>query len=249
MSTVPTTPHRDLPPDQRLRAINDMIAENPDLARLGFKYHKLGRTEEGEPEIIELTEIRDDSRVDPFHIYLHFRVRLPDGKEAARPVRVNRNGNGACMIVIINGKFAVVKQPRLPLGMKWTYEFPRGYSEALDSTRIEGSLGQLTLADLKLGVVQRELGEEVVANSRISSIAFIGNMLLNTGPDATITPVYLVIVMVKGEHKKIRGDEEGIEVQLWDEARLDEEIGDKIVDAITLGMIGLYRKWRKSLPA
>ena len=243
--------HRDLKPPERLAAINAMLAAHPDLSAQGFQFKHIGDRKKREPELLELTAIVDDPKADPFHLYLHLRVLLPDGKEAARPIRVNRNGGGAAMMVIVNGCFAVVKQCRIPLGLRWTYEFPRGYAEVGDQHKIEGSLSRLKLGDLKLGVVERELGEEIAREARIGALAHLGNIALNTGPDATVTPIYVVTVSVPQELFKIRllaDEKEGIEVVFWSVEKMRAEIGAKISDAITLAMWQLYENWRKQLP-
>lgn len=183
--------HRDLPPAERLAAINAMLAGNPALLAQGYQFKHIGDRAKREPELLELTRIVDNMEADPFHLYLHLRVLLPDGKEAPRPIRVNRNGGGACMLVAVNGRFAVVKQCRIPLGLRWTYEFPRGYAEIGDQHKIEGHLANLRLADLRLGVVERELGEEIAKAARIRTLAHLSNIALNTGPDATVTPVFM----------------------------------------------------------
>lgn len=61
-----TQKHRDLPREERLQAINQMIATHPDLARQGFKFPKIGDRTKGEPELLELTRIQDDKDADPF---------------------------------------------------------------------------------------------------------------------------------------------------------------------------------------
>lgn len=243
--------HRDLPAPERLAAINAMIAGHPALAAQGYLFKHIGDRSKREPELLELTRIVDDVEADPFHLYLHLRVLLPDGKEAPRPIRVNRNGGGACMLVVVNSKIAVVKQCRIPLGLRWTYEFPRGYAEIGDQHKIEGHLANLRLGDLKLGVVERELGEEIAKAARIRALAHLSNIALNTGPDATVTPIYVVTVSVPDALFRERcyaDDAEGIEVVFWDIERMRSEIGLKINDAITLAMWQLYERWRADLP-
>ena len=244
-----TVNHRELQAADRLEAINAMIAAHPDLGRQGFRFPKIGDRTKGEPELLELTRIQDDKEADPFHVYLNLRVLLPDGKEAPRPVRVNRNGGGAIMVVTINGKFVVVKQSRIPLGLRWTYEFPRGYSEAIDSARLEGNLDQLSIADLKLGVVAREFGEEVAHQAKVRFIGTLGNLALNSGPDATVTPVYVITSVIdqKLVDAKLKGEEEGIEAILVSGEDFERGIPQRYNDAITLAAYTLYVAWRSTL--
>lgn len=119
--------------DTRLMEINAALD-----ARNLRSLPKLGDNSKKETEISSVSDIYEHSA--RFFTDIKFAVTFPDGKLGAHTVRFNANGkisDGAVMAVLINGKFAIVKQWRLPLG-QWTYEMPRGFGEKLDNASSRG---------------------------------------------------------------------------------------------------------------
>ncbi len=107
-----------------------------------------------------------------------------------------------------------------------------------------------SLGDLKLSVVAREFGEEVARNAKVGFIGTLGNLALNSGPDATVTPVYLITSRVHPKllKSKLKGDEEGVEAILVSGDDLELGIPNRYSDAITLAAYTLYKTWRSQLP-
>lgn len=207
---------------------------NQMLFRLGLRQiPKLGDHTKGEIEITGIAQIIDFAK--KFFTDIRFFVLFPNGQRGEFTVRFNANGaisDGAVMVTMLNDRFAIVKQWRLPLG-RWTYEVPRGFGEKIDGARLNGKLGTIQIGDLPLGTLTRELGEEVMKDAVVHSIAHLGNIAENSGTHAVIPSCYLVRVGVDEQKvaTKISGDEEAIKVILWDARRVRNELGVHIADA------------------
>lgn len=220
----------------RLSGIN-AILEARNLKPL----RKLGDSTKGEIELLSVTEVYDHSQ--RFFTDVKFAVRFPNGADGAFTVRFNANGkvsDGAVMVVLINGKFAIVKQWRVPLG-QWTYEMARGFGDKLDQANIAGVLGTIKLADLPLGTLARELGEEVMAEAEITSITHLGNIAENSGTSAIAPSYFLVQLHVDEARLALKGSEEGISIKLWDARELRNQLGRKLCDnhSITAAALAL----------
>ncbi len=212
--------------ETRLAAINAELT-----ARQLKPLRKLGNAAEGEFEALRVTEIFEHSKT--YFTDVKFAVLLPNGKEGAFTVRFNANGevsDGAVVVTIVNGKFAIVKQWRLPL-CQWTYEVPRGFGDKLDKANSKDSLDSLTLADLPLGLLTRELGDAIMTCAKILSVTLLGNIAENSGTSAVEPNYYLARLEVDEVllEAKIRGFKE-LKVYLWSEDEVDDQIGNKIAD-------------------
>ncbi|HEY9785300.1 MAG TPA: hypothetical protein V6D17_07860 [Candidatus Obscuribacterales bacterium] len=231
--------------ETRLSTINQSLKER------GLKpLRKLGLAEMGEIEILGIQEIHDHSK--RFFTDVKFAVKFPNGTEGAFTVRFNANGevsDGAVLVVLVNGKFAIVKQWRLVLG-QWTYEIPRGFGEKLDQARIKGALGTLKIADLPLGTLARELGEEVMRDAEITSVTHLGNIAENSGTHA-VTPSYFLVQLEVDEKKletRLKGSEDWLSVKLWDLKTARREIGRKLCDNHSITAVALATAYIESLP-
>jgi hypothetical protein len=127
---------------------------------------------------------------------------------------------------------AIVKQWRPVLG-RWTYEVPRGFGEKMDKARVAGQLGTMKIADLPLGTLTREFGEEVMKDAVLTSITHLGNLAENSGTHA-VAPSYFMIQIKVPESvlkSKLKGSDDEIgDVQLWTRDRLTSELGGRICD-------------------
>lgn len=222
--------------DERLATINAALTK-----RHLKPIRRLGDASKGEIEAIKIIGIFDHS--EKYFTDVKFEVKLPNGNTGAFTVRFNANGevsDGAVILALINGKFAIVKQWRLPLG-QWTYEIPRGFGEKLDSAQIAGTLGTLKIADLPLGTVTRELGEEVIEGGEITSITHLGNIAENSGTSA-VTPAYFLVQIEVDEDKlakRLAAKKEEMVLKLWDGAELRSEIGRKLADNHSITAVAL----------
>lgn len=223
---------------------------NAELKARGLKpLSKLGDASKGEIEIIGIAEIYDHSK--RFFVDIKFDVRFPNGTSGAFTVRFNANGavsDGAVMVVLVNGQFAIVKQWRLPLG-HWTYEMPRGFGETLDAAQINGRLGSLRIGDLPLGTLARELGEEVMAAAQLTSITHLGNIAENSGTSAVCPSYFLVQLALDANvlSQRLAGTEL-LSVKLWDAQKVRAEFGLKLCDNHTLTALALAFRHIDSLP-
>jgi len=215
---------------------------NEELARRHLKpLRKLGDASKGEIEAVGIKEIYDHSA--RFFTDVKFAVILANGKPGEFTLRFNANGevsDGAVIVTLINGQFAIVKQWRLPLG-QWTYEVPRGFGEKLDKAQIQGALGTLKLGDLPLGTLARELGEEVMKDAELDSITHLGNIAENSGTSA-ITPSYFLVQLRADAEKlsaRLQGSEAEIKAYLWSAERVRDELGGKLCDNHTVTALAL----------
>lgn len=215
---------------------------NKNLSERKLKtLRKLGDSTKGEIEVTALEAIYDHSA--RFFTDVKFAVKFPNGNSGAFTVRFNANGevsDGNVLVVMVNGKFAIVKQWRLPLGI-WTHEVPRGFSEKLDSAWAAGKLDTIKVADLPLATLVRELGADVMAGAEVRSITHLGNVAENSGTSA-VTPSHFLVDLVCSKaalSKRERQDEDGLCVKLWDASQLRTELGGKINDNHSITAIAL----------
>jgi hypothetical protein len=223
---------------------------NAELTARGLKpLSKLGDASKGEIEIAGIAEIYDHSK--RFFVDVKFDVRFPNGSAGAFTVRFNANGavsDGAVMVVLINGQFAIVKQWRLPLA-HWTYEMPRGFGEKLDAAQVNGRLGTLRIGDLPLGTLARELGEEVMSDAQLTSITHLGNIAENSGTSAVCPSYFLVQLAVDPAILSARlSGSEHLSVKLWDTQKVRAEFGQKLCDNHSLTALALAFRHMESLP-
>lgn len=224
---------------------------NSELESRGLKpLRKLGLSTEGEIEIVRIVEIYEHSR--RFFTDVKFAVVFPGGAAGEFTVRFNANGgvsDGAVIVVLVNGKFALVKQWRLPL-CHWTYEVPRGFGEKLDQAQIQGQLGTLKIGDLPLGTVARELGEEVFAGAVVASVTHLGNVAENSGTSAVVPGYFLVQLQVDQARltARLRGSEDNLKVCLWSREEAMAQIGSKIADNHSIVALSLALRYIDSLP-
>ncbi|HEY9774407.1 MAG TPA: hypothetical protein V6C81_11450 [Planktothrix sp.] len=224
---------------------------NTTLTQRNLKPRRnLGDNSKGETEIVGLSEVYDHSA--RFFTDVKFAVKFPNGNEGAFTVRYNANGlvsDGAVIVVLINGRFAIIKQHRLPVE-RWTYEVPRGFGEKMDSAKINGSLGTLKIGDLPLGTLFRELTEEVMATAEVTSVTHLGNIAENSGTSAVTPSYFLVQLRVKEDRleERLKAAEEGLFVKLWDVATVRRELGQKLCDNHSITAIALALAYIESLP-
>jgi hypothetical protein len=229
---------------QRLEAIN------AELKARGLKQlKKLGDHTEGEIEITRIIEIYEHSK--RFFTDVKLGSIFPGGKEGEFTVRFNANGevsDGAVIVVLINGLYAIIKQWRVPLGV-WTYEVCRGFGERLDNAQINGQLGTLKIGDLPLGTLTRELGEEVMASAEISSITHLGNIAENSGTNA-VSPAHFLVQIQVDETKltaKLKGSE-NLKVYLLSAEEVDRQLGKRIADNHSITALCLAQRHIERLP-
>ena len=234
----------------RLNAINDTLAAH-GLSPLP----RLGDHTKDEVEFTKIIEVHTHSA--RFFTDIKFACRFPNGEEGEYTVRWNANSataSGTVMVVLIDGKFAIVKSFRPTLGT-WLPEIPRGFGESLDNAKINGKLGMgIRLGDLPLGTVIREIGEEVLEGCTINNFAYLGGIAQDSGTQATVTNYPLVSIALDEDGKarlaerKKQLSNEGHRLYLWTYDQLDAAIGTQIVDAHSLTAIRLYEKHVRSLP-
>jgi hypothetical protein len=222
--------------NERLNAVNAALA-----ARGLSAMPKLGDQTKGEIEILSIKEIHDFAS--RFFTYVKFAVAFPGGKEGEFSVRFNANGavcDGAVIVVMVNNRFAIVKQWRLPLG-RWTYETARGFSEKLDSAYRADDVTALGLVDLPIGTVLRELDEEVMKNAKLKGIFHLGDVAENSGTNAVV-PSYFLVQIEVADDAALGGSEEHLKVLLWDAQKVADELGGKICDSHSITAFALARK-------
>ncbi|HTK04346.1 MAG TPA: NUDIX domain-containing protein [Candidatus Eisenbacteria bacterium] len=231
---------------QLLAEINAVLAER-NLKPLP----KLGDHSKGEFEIVRIKEIYDHSK--RFFTDVKFTVLLPSGDPGEFTVRFNANGlssDGAVFVTLVNGKFAIVKQWRPSLG-RWMYEVPRGFGEKLDNARIAGQLGTIGIGDLPLGTLVRELGEEVMAGAKVTSLTHLANIAQDSGTHSA-TPSYFLVMLQVPEAKLSKGlkgsDDEVAKVKLWDTETVRAEIGQRLCDNHTITALCLALNHIQNLP-
>jgi 8-oxo-dGTP pyrophosphatase MutT (NUDIX family) len=128
------------------------------------------------PKIVEL--VQDEARGNrPFFLDVQLKVQWGEG-QAPKPfiVRSNLNGDGAISLAIVNGKVLLLQQWRVNLG-RYTWEIPRGFSEAWESEK------ETTVDTLPKGMktALRELREETGIAVRKIVPTFLGTMAENSG--------------------------------------------------------------------
>jgi hypothetical protein len=225
---------------------------NAELKQRGLKpLRKLGDHTEDEVEIVGLVEVYEHSK--RFFTDVKFNVLFPGKKEGQFTVRFNANGevsDGAVIVVSINGKFAIVKQWRLPL-CQWTYEVCRGFGEKLDAAQIAGELGTLKISDLPLGTLTRELGEGVMATAKVRSVTFLGTIAENSGTSAVAPAHFLVEIQVDEAllQSKLSGTDEGkLKLYLWTADEVDRQIGNRIADNHSITALSLAMRHLDRMP-
>lgn len=228
----------------RLARINDILC-----ARSLKPLPKLGDHREGEFEIVDIIEIFDHSK--QFFTDIKFSVIKPDGGDGQFSVRFNANGavtDGAVIVTVINGKFAVVKQWRVPLA-RWTLEIPRGFNNNLVTAAGVSGVPSLNITDLPLGTIVRELTADVVNTGRVVSVTDLGNIAENTGTHAVAPGFFLVQLQVDEEKlgARLKGTAD-LKVQLWDAARVRQEIGRKLADMHTITGLALAMRHIEEIP-
>jgi hypothetical protein len=230
-----------------LKGINQILAERnlKPISKLGDLNNP------GETEITEIVEVFDHSQ--RFFTDIKFAVTFPNGATGQFTVRFNARGiisDGDVLSVLINGRFAIVKQWRVPLG-KWTYEIPRGFGEELGEAYQRGTLGLLKVGQLPLGILSREL-RDVLANGEITSVTHLGCIDENTGTSNVSPNHWLIQIQVNEQqlesHIEHKGaSAEGLKVYLWDAETLKKEIGCKIRDNHSITAVALALNHIESL--
>jgi hypothetical protein len=212
---------------------------------------KLGDCDKGEIEIVGVEAVYEHSS--RFFTDVKFNVLFPGGRPGEFTVRFNANGHasdGAVFVTLVNGKFAIVKQWRLPLG-RWMYEVPRGFSEKLDNAKLSGKLGTVGIGDLPLGTLARELGEEVMAGAKVTSVTHLGNVAQDSGTH-NVSPSYFLIQLRVAQEALASGlkgsDDEVAKVKLWDSDTVRAEIGQRLCDNHTITALSLALNYIERLP-
>jgi hypothetical protein len=221
---------------QRLQFINhQLISRHLKLLK------KLGDHYKGEFEILDIIKFYDENA--RFFTDVKFSVLMPGGNLGEYTVRFNANGlvsDGVVFVVLINDKFALVKQWRLTI-QQWTYEVPSSFSGNADQARSNGSLGALQISDLPLTTIVRELGAEMMSKASITSVAHLGNIAENTGTHAVSPSYFLVQIQVPVQllDTRLHDFNAQIKVKLWDGARVRREFGRKLKDSHTITALAL----------
>lgn len=229
---------------QRLEAINAQLKER------GLKeLRKLGDHTKGEFELTRIVEVYDHSK--RFFTDIKFAAIFPDGKEGEFTVRFNVNGaisDGAVIVVVINGLFAVIKQWRVPLGL-WTYEVCRGFGAKLDNAQNRGELGTLKISDLPIATLTRELGDALMATAEITSVTHLGKIAENTGTNAVTPDHFLVQIQVDEALLAAKLESaDGLKVCLWTADEVDRQLGKRIADNHSITALCLAQRHIDRLP-
>ena len=176
-------------------------------------------------------------------------VKFPSGTEGEYTIRFNANGaisDGAVFVVMVNGRFALVRQWRSPLS-RWTVEIPRGFGDKADNARTDKDKGieSITFKEMPINTVLREFQEEVSATAKPDSITYLGALCENSGTHNVLPSFYLVTLKVDEASvaKLLVGSEtlQSVTVVLWDKERIQAELGKEISDfhsvcALTLAL-------------
>jgi hypothetical protein len=195
---------------------------------------KLGLASANEIEITGIHAVYDHS--ERFFTDIQFDVLFPNGKPGLFTVRFNANGaisDGSVIALMVNGKFAVIKQWRVPLG-RWTTELPRGFTPQFHAAREAGNINQLAVRDLPIGIVARELGEDLMAGAKIVGFTELGTIAENSGTSA-VSPTYDLIQLEVDPAKlaaRTTNHEDGglLALRLWSPKTLRTEMGGKLAD-------------------
>ncbi|MBI4181945.1 MAG: NUDIX hydrolase [Candidatus Aenigmarchaeota archaeon] len=222
-----------------LRGINAELAKR-NLKPLSY----LGEAGHGEIGITGMPEFFDHSS--RFFTDAKFPVSFPGGQTGHFTIRFNANGataDGAVIVALINGRYALVRQYRPALG-RWTLEVPRGFSEPLDSALKHDGLFALGLGDFAhrgpLATALRELSEEVIDTGNITDITHLGSLAENTGTHHVEPDVFLFDIEVDADTlaKRLRGSE-GLKVVLLDPDEAVARLGREITDAHSITALAL----------
>jgi hypothetical protein len=212
---------------------------NSELAARNLKpLAELGDHTHGQIELTSLHAIFDHSA--RFFTDVQFTCIFPNGTTGLYAIRWNANSlvsDGAVMVVVINGRLAMVRQHRPALGA-WTTELPRGFGENVDKTTNVG--------DLPIGAALRELYEEVVPEAQIDAITRLG-VVAQDSSTHTATPAYWLIevsVDAQSLNERLKTyTDEGIALQLWTVDKAFAAVGTKITDAHSIVGLALYRHY------
>lgn len=214
---------------------------------------KLGDHREGEIELVDIIAVHDYAK--RFFTDVQFSAIMPNGTSGEFTVRFNANGevsDGAVIVTIINGKFAIVKQWRVPLG-RWTQEVPRGFNttlvQAANATGADSAPKLPGITELPLATIVRELTADVVNSGRVVSVTNLGNIAENSGTHA-VSPGFFLVQLEVDEEKlgqRLKGTEE-LKLQLWDADRVRQEFGRRLSDLHTIGGLALAIRHIEQLP-
>jgi hypothetical protein len=236
------------------KAREELLAQiNGELDKRNLKpLKKLGDATKGEIEIAGIADVYDHSA--RFFYDVKFNVKFPGDKTGQFTIRFNANSktsDGAVIVVLVNGLFAIVKEWRLPLG-RWLHGIPRGFGEKMDAARIHGSLGTMQIGDLPLGTLVRELGEEVMRDAKVTSVTHLGNIAENSGTSAGTPSVFLVQLSVPEDklNGRLKGSEDlqDLKVELWNTAKVKWELGVRLCDTFSIAAVALALKHFEGLP-
>jgi hypothetical protein len=233
--------------NDRLTEVNRQLSEH-NLKPLA----KLGDADKGEIEVLSILEFHEHSK--RFFTDVKFAVRFPGGNEGAFTVRFNANGatsDGAVLVVLVNGRFAIVKQWRLPLG-RWTYEVPRGFAPKLDAAATTKLVGKFNVVDLPmLATLNRELGDKLMCDAQIESVTHLGKIAENSGTHCVEPCYFLVTLRVDDELLALRLQSTAsplLSVQLWSPDEVRAQIGARLADCHSITATALALRYIESLP-
>jgi hypothetical protein len=220
--------------ENTLKTINETL-NNANLKSL----HKLGDRKNGEFEIIGIKEIYTHSS--RFFTDVKFDVLLLGDKPAEFTVRFNANGlvsDGTVTVVLINGRFAIVKQWRTPLG-KWTYEISRGFNPKAEKAAHEATLGALSFQDFTIPILKGLYRDKV-----LHSASYLGCIAENSGTH-NVSPSYFLLELQVPERvtvPDIFSCSDQLRVELWDRERVMSELGGKLSDNHSIVAVCLANK-------
>jgi hypothetical protein len=233
---------------ERLEQINAALAERN--LKLFENTEQLGNADAGTFEIVGIADFLDHN--ENFYTDVAFLMRTPSGAEFPYPLRINADSvdgvDGAVFIPVINDRVAIVKQWRPGVGTV-THEFPRGFVENNDDEiNVGNALDKISIGDLNLGVLQRELGEEVLESARITQVSYLGSANENSSSHRVAPDFYLVNINIDREqlNAKLGGAEE-LDVELWTWEQVDDERGRKLADMHSLTALALVDRLKGTL--
>jgi hypothetical protein len=224
------------------------------------EFERLGDSSKGQMEIIGISTrddgtpaIYDDNA--QFFTDITFDMKAPNGNEFKYKIRFNANGatsDGSAIVVLVNGKFVLVRQWRTPLG-QYTMEPPRGFATALEKARNDGSLGNISLDDLPPNVraiLVRELGQPLLANASLF-VRHLGVLAENSGTHAVKPSFFMVQLTIPepGLQEALKVKQDSMAIKLWEPHKVFDELGEGIFDLHSVGAITLALKALRALPA
>jgi hypothetical protein len=230
---------------ERLHQLNDFLSKKKLRP-----FQRIGIISEGEMEITRLLEVYTHS--EKFFTDMVFEIQMCNASgevvTGRHSVRFNANGyvndeevNGLCCVVKINGNFVIVKQFRIAIGGRYTYECIRGFvPESLSDIRPESKI---------LKRVFDELGEDLYGRTRINHALSLGKLWQNTGTDNVLTEFLLIEMEIDDEilqRRLAEKENQRFQLRLYSWAEFEDAIGTKVNDTFSVSAFMLYSKYARA---